>query len=62
MNTLEIGARLTSEEMSPEQVLIGIEAEDILSFDAACTPRVEAAVDQVVKEITMLVEHIEGEA
>ena len=61
VTTLELGARLMPEEMPPEQVLIGIEAEDILSFDAACTPRVEAAVDQVVKAIIMLVEHVECE-
>ncbi len=54
VTTLELGRRLMPEEMPPQQFLIGIEAEDTLSFDAACTPRVEAAVDQVVEEIIEL--------
>ena len=62
VTTLELGARLMPEEMPKEQVLIGIEAEDTLSFDVACTPRVEAAVDRVVEEIIRLVEPPERRA
>ncbi len=62
VTTLELGARLMSEEMPPEQILIGIEAEDTLSFDASCTPCVEAAVDRVVEEIIRLMETPERRA
>jgi hydrogenase maturation protease len=55
VTTLELGRRLMHEEMPPEQILIGIEAEDTLNFGVSCTPRVEAAVDRVVEEIIMLV-------
>lgn len=55
VTTLELGRRLMPEEMPPEQVLIGIEAEDTVNFSATCTPRVEAAVDRVVEEIIMFV-------
>ncbi len=56
VTTLELGRRLMPEEMPPEQVLIGIEAEDTVIFSVTCTPCVEAAVDRVVEEIIMLVE------
>jgi hydrogenase maturation protease len=58
VTTLELGRRLMPEEMPPEQVLIGIEAEDTVIFSVTCTPRVEAAVDRVVDEIIMLVGQI----
>ena len=55
VTTLELGRRLIPEMMPPEQVLIGIEAEDTVNFGVSCTRRVEAAVDQVVEDIITLV-------
>ena len=51
VTTLELGRRLMHDEMPPEQVLIGIEAEDTVNFNVTCTPHVEAAVNRVVEEI-----------
>ena len=51
VTTLELGRMLMPGEMPPEQFLIGIEAEDTVNFSVSCTPRVEAAVDRVVKDI-----------
>jgi hydrogenase maturation protease len=55
VTTLELGRRLMPGEIPTDQLLIGIEAEDTVNFSVSCTPRVEAAVDRVVKEILMFV-------
>jgi hydrogenase maturation protease len=55
VTTLKLGARLFQEEMPREQIIIGVEAEDITTLSEECTPPVEAAINRVVEDIISLV-------
>ena len=54
ITTLKLGEKIFSEEMPKEQIIIGIEADDVLEYGTNCTPRVERAIDIVVNEIVSM--------
>jgi len=51
ITTLKLGRQLYGDEIPGEQMIIGIEVENTLTFDDKCTPRVSEAVSKVVDEI-----------
>jgi Ni,Fe-hydrogenase maturation factor len=53
-----MGAHLPTDE---DIVLIGIEAVNVLTFDASCTPEVEAAIPRAVEAVVAALER-QGEA
>ncbi len=42
--------------------LVGIEAEDILTFSESCTPAVAAAIPQAVQEVLDVLDHSPGDS
>ena len=54
----EAGAHLPPDD---QILLVGIEAEDILTFGEHCTPAVQAAVPQAVQDVLEALEALTGE-
>ena len=51
ITTLELGKQLYSDHMPKDIMIIGIEADDVLTMSEECSPVVDKAVDKVVNEI-----------
>lgn len=60
---LEVGRKADAHLPKDENIrLVGIEAEDVLTFCENCTPAVEAAIPQAVEVVLEELQELEGQA